>query len=64
MGNAKSLRGATLVMSPLKGADGQIYAQAQGNIIVGGAGAVAAGSKAVINHLLAGRIVGGATVER
>ncbi len=64
MGNAKSLRGGTLVMTPLKGADGQIYAQAQGNIIVGGAGAVAAGSKAVINHLLAGRIVGGATVER
>ena len=64
MGNAKSLRGGTLVMTPLKGADGQIYAQAQGSIIVGGAGAVAAGSKAVINHLLAGRIVAGATVER
>ena len=64
MGNAKSLRGGTLVMTPLKGADGQIYAQAQGNILVGGAGAAAAGSKAVVNHLLAGRIVGGATVER
>jgi flagellar P-ring protein precursor FlgI len=64
MGNAKSLRGGTLVMTPLKGADGQIYAQAQGNLMVGGAGASAGGSRAVVNHLLAGRIVGGATVER
>ena len=64
MGNAKSLRGGTLVMTPLKGADGQIYAQAQGNLMVGGVGATANGSKAVINHLLAGRIVSGATVER
>ncbi len=64
MGNAKSLRGGTLVMTPLKGADGQIYAQAQGNLMVGGVGATAPGSKAVINHLLAGRIVAGATVER
>ena len=64
MGNAKSLRGGTLVMTPLKGADGQIYAQAQGNIMVGGVGAVAPGAKAVINHLSAGRIAGGATVER
>jgi flagellar P-ring protein precursor FlgI len=64
MGNAKSLRGGTLVMTPLKGADGQIYAQAQGNLMVGGVGAAAAGSKVVINHLLAGRIVSGATVER
>ena len=64
MGNAKSLRGGTLVMTPLKGADGQIYAQAQGNLLIGGIGASAGGSKAVINHLLAGRIVAGATVER
>ena len=64
MGNAKSLRGGTLVMTPLKGADGQVYAQAQGNLVVGGAGASAGGSKAVVNHLLAGRIVAGATVER
>ena len=64
IGNAKSLRGGTLVMTPLKGADGQIYAQAQGNLMVGGAGASAGGSKAVVNHLLAGRIAGGATVER
>ena len=64
MGNAKSLRGGTLVMTPLKGADGQIYAQAQGNLLVGGAGAASGGSKVTVNHLLAGRIAGGATVER
>lgn len=64
MGNAKSLRGGTLVMTPLKGADGQIYAQAQGNLLVGGAGASSGGSKVTVNHLLAGRVAGGATVER
>ena len=64
MGNAKSLRGGTLVMTPLKGADGQIYAMAQGNVVVSGAGAAAAGSKTVINHLSVGRISGGASVER
>ena len=64
MGNAKSLRGGTLVMTPLKGADGQIYAQAQGNLLIGGAGGASGGSKVIVNQLLAGRIVGGATVER
>ncbi|MBV2234790.1 MAG: flagellar basal body P-ring protein FlgI [Sterolibacterium sp.] len=64
MGNAKSLRGGTLVMTPLKGADGQIYAIAQGNVVVSGAGASGAGSKATVNHLSVGRIAGGATVER
>jgi len=64
MGNAKSLRGGTLVMTPLKGIDGQVYAIAQGNIAVGGAGAQAGGAQQTINHLLAGRIPGGATVER
>lgn len=64
MGNAKSLRGGTLLMTPLKGADGQIYAIAQGNMLVGGAGASAGGSSQQINHLLAGRIPAGATVER
>jgi flagellar P-ring protein FlgI len=64
MGNAKSLRGGTLLMTPLKGADGQAYAIAQGNILVGGAGASSGASKVTINHLLAGRIAGGATVER
>jgi len=64
MGNAKSLRGGTLIATPLKGADGQIYAMAQGNLVVGGAGASAGGSKVQINHLSAGRIPEGATVER
>ena len=64
MGNAKSLRGGTLLMTPLKGADGQIYSMAQGNVLVGGVGASAAGSKAQINHLSVGRISSGATVER
>ncbi|MFN3886409.1 MAG: flagellar basal body P-ring protein FlgI [Aquabacterium sp.] len=64
IGNAKSLRGGTLIATPLKGADGQIYALAQGNLIVGGAGASQGGSKVQINHLSAGRIPDGATVER
>jgi flagellar P-ring protein precursor FlgI len=64
MGNAKSLRGGTLLLTPLKGADGRIYAMAQGNVVVGGAGASQAGSSAQVNHLAAGRVPGGATVER
>jgi flagellar P-ring protein precursor FlgI len=64
MGNAKSLRGGTLLMAPLKGADGNVYAVAQGNVLVSGAGASAGGSKVQINHLSVGRIAGGATVER
>ena len=64
MGNSKSLRGGTLLMTPLKGVDNQIYAMAQGNVLVGGAGAAAAGSSVQVNHLNAGRISGGATVER
>lgn len=64
MGNAKSLRGGTLIATPLKGADGQIYAMAQGNVVIGGAGASAGGSKVQINQLNAGRIPAGATVER
>ncbi len=64
LGNAKSLRGGTLLMTPLKGADGQVYAMAQGNVLVGGAGASANGSKVQVNHLSVGRIRAGATVER
>ncbi len=64
MGNAKSLRGGTLIMTPLKGVDGQIYAIAQGNLVVGGVGASANGSSTQINHLSVGRISSGATVER
>lgn len=64
IGNAKSLRGGTLIGTPLKGADGQVYALAQGNLIVGGAGASGGGAKVQINHLSAGRVPAGATVER
>lgn len=64
LGNAKSLRGGTLLMTPLKGADGQVYAIAQGNLLVAGAGAAAGGASQQINHLAAGRIPGGAIVER
>ncbi len=65
IGNAKSLRGGTLLVTPLKGLDGQIYAVAQGNVLVGGAGAQGGGgSSAQVNHLSAGRVPSGATVER
>jgi flagellar P-ring protein FlgI len=64
MGNAKSLRGGTLLMTPLKGADGQVYALAQGNMVVVGAGASANGSQVKINQLSSGRIPAGAIVER
>ncbi|MDM0001551.1 flagellar basal body P-ring protein FlgI [Variovorax sp. J22P240] len=64
MGNAKSLRGGTLLMTPLKGVDGSVYAIAQGNMVVGGAGASANGTKVQINQLSSGRIPAGAIVER
>src|SRR5659263_315697 len=60
MGNSKSLKGGMLIATPLKGADGEVYALAQGNLVVAGAGAAAGGSKVQINHLSAGRIPGGA----
>ena len=64
LGNAKSLKGGTLIATPLKGADGEVYALAQGNLIVAGAGAAAGGSKVTVNHLSVGRIPDGAQVER
>lgn len=64
LGNAKSLKGGTLIATPLRGADGQVYALAQGSLIVAGAGAAAGGSRVQINHLGAGRIPGGAQIER
>jgi flagellar P-ring protein precursor FlgI len=64
MGNARSLRGGTLLFTPLKGADNQVYAIAQGNVLVSGAGAAAAGSRVQVNHLSAGLVPSGATVER
>ncbi|MFT7560567.1 MAG: flagellar P-ring protein precursor FlgI [Flavobacteriales bacterium] len=63
--NAKSLRGGTLLMAPLKGIDGNVYAIAQGNLIVGGFGAEGAdGSKITVNIPVAGRIPDGAIVEK
>lgn len=65
LGRAKSLRGGTLLMAPLKGVDGETYALAQGNLTVGGFGADGAdGSKIVVNTPTSGRIPGGAIVER
>ena len=65
LGNAKSLRGGSLLMTPLKGADGNIYGLAQGNLIVGGLGVEGAdGSSVTINIPSVGRIPGGGTIER
>ncbi len=65
LGNAKSLRGGVLLMAPLKGADGQVYAVAQGNLVVSGFGAEGAdGSKITVNVPTVGSIPGGASVEQ
>lgn len=64
IGNAKSLRGGSLIMTPLKGVDGNIYAIAQGNLVVSGFGAAADGSRVTVNIPSSGRIPNGATVER
>lgn len=65
IGNSKSLRGGTLLMTPLKGADGQTYAVAQGNLIVSGLGAEGSdGSRITVNIPSVGRIPNGAYVER
>lgn len=65
LGDAKSLKGGSLLMTPLKGADGQVYAVAQGNLIVGGFGVSGTdGSSVSVNVPSVGRIPGGATVER
>jgi flagellar P-ring protein precursor FlgI len=65
LGDAKSLKGGSLLMTPLKGADGQVYAVAQGNLIVGGFGVSGSdGSSVSVNVPSVGRVPGGATVER
>ncbi|MGR3587756.1 MAG: flagellar basal body P-ring protein FlgI [Paracoccaceae bacterium] len=65
IGQSKSLRGGTLLMTPLMGADGEIYAIAQGNLVVGGLGVDGNdGSSLTVNIPTVGRIPGGATVER
>ncbi len=65
LGQARSLRGGALVLAPLYGADGQIYAMAQGNVAVGGLGVTGRdGSQLTVNIATVGRIADGATVER
>src|SRR6218665_3275857 len=65
IGNAKSLRGGSLLLAPMKGIDGNVYAIAQGNLVVGGFDAGGAdGSRITVNIPSAGRIPAGATVER
>lgn len=65
IGDAKSLRGGSLLMSPLRGADGNVYAVAQGNLVVGGLSAGGQdGSKITVNNPLVGRVPNGATVEK
>jgi flagellar P-ring protein precursor FlgI len=65
IGNAKSLRGGSLLVTPLRGLDGQVYAIAQGNLIVNGFGAQANdGSKVTVNVPTSGRVPNGATVEK
>lgn len=65
IGDAKSLRGGTLLLTPLRGIDGEVYAVAQGNVVVGGVQAEGrSGSKITINTPTTGRIPNGATLER
>lgn len=64
MGNAKSLKGGMLLMTPLRGADGQVYAIAQGSILVPGVGAGGGGASVTVNHQSVGRVPSGGMVER
>ena len=64
IGDAKSLEGGVLLMTPLKGADGQVYAEAQGPLTLGGYSAGGSGNTKMVNHPTVGRIPSGGTVER
>ena len=64
LGNATSLRGGSLLMAPLRGADGRVYAIAQGNVVAGGFGASSQGSQITVNIPSDGIVPNGATVER
>ncbi len=64
LGDAKSLQGGTLLLTPLKGADGQVYAVGQGPITVGGFSTEAGGASSSKNHPTVGKVPGGATIER
>jgi flagellar P-ring protein precursor FlgI len=63
-GDARSLEGGILLMTPLYGPDGQIYAQAQGSLVLGGYMATGGGNTKLLNHPTTGRVPGGALVER
>jgi flagellar P-ring protein precursor FlgI len=64
IGDASNLQGGLLILTSLKGVDGQVYAVAQGSLVTGGFGAGKGGNTQTVNHPTAGRIPGGATVER
>ncbi|MBF0102128.1 MAG: flagellar basal body P-ring protein FlgI [Desulfobacterales bacterium] len=64
IGDAKSLAGGTLLLTPLRGVNNKVYALAQGPIAVGGIGASGAGGGTSVNHLLSARVVNAATIER
>lgn len=64
LGDARSLQGGTLLLTPLKGADGKVYAVAQGPVTIGGFAEEAAGASATKNHPTVGKVPNGATIER
>ena len=64
IGDAKSLQGGTLILTPLKGIDGQVYAVAQGSVSIGGISAGDGGNSVEINHPTVGRVPNGANIER
>ncbi len=64
LGDARTLQGGTLLQTPLQAANGEVYAVAQGQVSIGGFSAARGGSSVVKNHATAGRIPGGALVER
>jgi len=64
VGDAKNLQGGLLLLTPLKGADGQVYAAAQGSVVTGGFSAGGSGANQTLNHPTAGRVPGGGIIER
>ena len=64
IGNAKSLKGGMLLMTALRGPDGQVYAVAQGSVLIPGSSAGGGGSSSVTNHQSAGRVPAGGIIER
>ena len=64
IGDSRNLQGGVLILTPLKGADGQVYASAQGSVVTGGFVAGGGGNTKTLNHPTAGRIPSGAIIER